>query len=267
MINHQHEQEGVRGLVLMASQSYINEDEQFLTTNPVEIAQIITVLAKDKTTLNMSFNHGQEQGLTVVIGVSADKRWVYLDKSLDGGFNRRLLDSSTVVFSKTDGIKIRWAGHEMAAVKLKDGEALKIPLPDQLYRFQRREFYRSPTPAVDPLICYIPYENPTNKKQETLQMPLVDIGLGGIGTMVPDHLSPQIAVEAEFEHCRIHLPQYGDLETRLRVRHITDIVMANGSKKFRVGFQFIGLSPAEERILQQYVLHLEREALVLATAG
>ncbi|CAN0228200.1 unnamed protein product, partial [Chrysoparadoxa australica] len=67
----------------MASQNYINEDEQFLTTNPVEIAQIITVLAKDKTTLNMSFNHGQEQGLTVVIGVSADKRWVYLDKSLD----------------------------------------------------------------------------------------------------------------------------------------------------------------------------------------
>lgn len=251
----------------MANQSYIKEDDQFLTTNPVEIAQIISVLAKDKATLNMSFNHGQEQGLTVVIGVSADKRWVYLDKSLDAGFNQRLIDSSTVIYSKTDGVKIRWTSHEMAAVKLKDGEALKIPLPEQLYRFQRREFYRSPTPAVDPLICHIPYENPTNQRHETLQMPLVDISLGGIGTMVADHLSPQIEVEAEFEQCRIHLPQYGDLETRLRVRHITDIVMANGAKKFRVGFQFIGLTPTEERILQQYVLHLEREALVLASAG
>ncbi len=253
--------------MLMAAQDYTSEDDQYLTENPVEIAQIIAVLARNKTALNMSFNHGQDQGLTVVIGVSADKKWVYLDKSLDAGFNQRLMDSSTVTYTKTDGVKIRWSSHEMAEAKLKDGSALKIPLPARLYRFQRREFFRSPTPSVNPIVCYIPYTNPTNQQEETLAMPLADISLGGIGTVVADHLSTLIEVEAEFDHCKIILPKYGELDTRLRVRHITDKVMANGSKKFQVGFQFTALTTAEERLLQQYVVHLEREALVLASAG
>lgn len=248
----------------MATQNYTSDDEKFLTENPVEIAQIITVLAKEKATLNMSFNHGQDQGLTVVIGVSADKKWVYLDKSLDAGFNRRLMESSTVSYTKTDGVKIRWSSHEMAEAKLSDGSALKIPLPKRLYRFQRREFFRSPTPAVNPVICHIPYINPTNEQHETLAMPLADISLGGIGTMAVDHLSSIIEVEAVFEHCKIELPDFGELNTRLCVRHITETVMANGAKKFRVGFQFTALTRVEERVLQQYVLHLEREALVLA---
>ena len=43
-------------------------------------------------------------------------------------------------------------------------------------------------------------------------------------------------------------------------------MMANGSKKFRVGFEFVELSREEERIVQQYVLHLEREALVMVNS-
>lgn len=255
------------GLMLMAAENYTNEDNQYLTENPVEIAQIITVLARNKTALNMSFNHGQDQGLTLVIGVSANKKWVYLDKSLDAGFNKRLIDSSTITFTKTDGVKIRWSAYQISEAKLKDGSALKIPLPESLYRFQRREFFRSPTPSVNPIICYIPYTNPTSQQEETLAMPLVDISLGGIGTVMKDHLSKAIEVEAEFDGCKITLPNYGELNTRLRVRHITDKVMANGSKKFQVGFQLTALTRVEERVLQQYVVHLEREALVLASAG
>ncbi len=252
--------------MVVAAQNYTSEDDQYLTGNPVEIAQIITVLAKNKTTLNMSFNHGQDQGLTVVIGVSSDKKWVYLDKSLDAGFNQRLMDSSTVIYTKTDGVKIRWSSHEMQEAKLTDGSALKIPLPDQLYRFQRREFFRSPTPSVNPVICHIPYEDPITEQTKMFDLPLTDISLGGIGTLAADHLPAPVEVEAVFDHCKIDLPNFGDLETRLRVRHITNEVMPNGAKKLRVGFQFTALTRAEERVLQQYVLNLEREALVLAGA-
>jgi len=252
--------------MLVAAQNYTSEDDQYLTENPVEIAQIITVLARNKTTLNMSFNHGQDQGLTVVIGVSADKKWVYLDKSLDAGFNQRLMDSSTVIYTKTDGVKIRWSSHEMSDAKLTDGMALKIPLPEHLYRFQRREFFRSPTPSVNPVVCRIPYIDPVTEEQKHFELPLKDISLGGIGTIATDHLPAIVEVEAVFDNCKMDLPDYGELDTRLRVRHITNEVMANGAKKQRVGFQFTALTRAEERILQQYVLHLEREALVLASA-
>lgn len=248
----------------MVDNTVANDDEKFLTQHPVAIAQVLNELAKNKTTLNLSFNQGQDQGLTTVIGVSKDKQFVYLDKSLDAGFNKRLLASKLIVFSKTEGIKIRWSAKKLTEVKLTDGEALKMPLPKSLYRFQRREFFRSLTPVTHPVICYIPYRNPTNDQDEKLDMALVDASLGGVGVAVTDHLSSAIELEKVFPHCAISLPNYGDIDTSLCVKHITEIVMANGSKKFRVGFQFVGLNREEERMIQTYVLQLEREALVQA---
>jgi c-di-GMP-binding flagellar brake protein YcgR len=248
----------------MVDEKAANDDEKFMTQHPVAIAQVLNELAINKTTLNLSFNHGQEQGLTTVIGVSKDKKSVYLDKSLDAGFNKRLLASDMVVFSKTDGIKVRWSAKKLTEVKLTDGEALKMPLPKSLYRFQRREFFRSLTPVTHPVVCHIPYRNPTNNQDEKLEMVLVDASLGGIGTMVTDHLSSILELEKVFPHCAISLPTFGDIDTSLCVKHITETVMRNGSKKFRVGFQFVGLSREDERIVQKYVLQLEREALVQA---
>lgn len=247
----------------MANQNTAHNDEKFLTHHSVEIAQILNELAKNKTTLNLSFNYGKDQGLTTVIGVSRDKRFVYLDKSLDPGFNKRLLNSDSITISKTDGIKIRWSTKQLTEVRLKDGDAFKMVLPTRLYRFQRREFFRSLTPTIDPVLCYISYINPIDKTEESLAITLVDVSLGGIGTL-SDHLFSLLALEKVFSRCSITLPHLGVLETSLCVKHITETVMLNGSKKFRVGFEFVGLSRNQERPLQQYVTQLEREALVLA---
>ncbi len=247
----------------MANQNTTYNDDMFITHHSVEIAQILNELAKNKTTLNLSFNYGKDQGLTTVIGISRDKRFVYIDTSLDPGFNKRLLNSDSITFSKTDGVKVRWNTKELTEVRLKDGDAFKMVLPTKLYRFQRRDFFRSLTPTIDPVNCYIPYINPVDKAQETLAISLVDISLGGIGTL-SEHLFSLIAIEKVFPHCSITLPNYGVIATSLCVKHITETVMLNGSKKFRVGFAFVSLSREQERPVQQYVTQLEREALTLA---
>lgn len=248
----------------MVDQKGAESDEQYITHHPIAIVQILKELAKNKTTINLSFNYGDEQGLTTVVGVSADKKSVYMDKSMDTGFNKKLLASDSVVFTKTDGVKIRWTSKKVTEVKLKDGAAFKLALPKHLYRFQRREFFRSLTPVSNPITCYIPCHNPTKDQDERLEMVLVDASLGGIGTIAGDHLSEALEVEKVFPHCAINIPRFGELDTSLCVKNITETVMANGAKKFRVGFQFVGLSREEERIVQQYALHLEREALVSA---
>lgn len=153
----------------MSENTVANDEDKYLTQHPVAIAQVLNELAKNKTTLNLSFNQGRDQGLTTVIGVSKDKKFVYLDKSLDAGFNKRLLASDYIVFSKTDGIRVRWSAKKLTEVRLTDGEALKMPLPTKLYRFQRREFFRSLTPVTSPVICYIPYRNPTNDRDEKVR--------------------------------------------------------------------------------------------------
>jgi hypothetical protein len=49
-------------------------DEQYMAHHPIEISQILAELAKNKTMLNLSFNHGQEQSLTTIIGVNREKK-------------------------------------------------------------------------------------------------------------------------------------------------------------------------------------------------
>ena len=248
----------------MEDQEIEHEDERFITRHPVAIAQILNELAKNKTMLNLSFNYGQEQGLTTVVGVSRDKKFVYMDKSLDPGFNKRLLASESITFSKTDGIKIRWKTQKLTEVRLKDGDALKMTLPTSLYRLQYRDYFRAATPIIAPVLCYIPYVNPANNTKETLEMTLIDVSLGGVGTLVSDQLPSSLVEGKVLSHCVITLPHLGRVETSLCIKYMSETLMLNGSKKYRIGFQFVGLTREEERYVQQYVLQLEREALTLA---
>lgn len=117
-----------------------------------------------------------------------DKKFVYMDKRLDSLFNKRLLNSESITLCKTDGIKIRWNTKKLTEVRLKDGEALKMALPKSLYRFQRRDFFRSLTPIIEPILCYISTVNPANDAEEMLVMTLTGASLGGVGTLAPDHL-------------------------------------------------------------------------------
>jgi len=249
----------------MTEENKIQDDEQFTLHHPKEISQILSELSKNKTILNISFNHGHDQCLTTIIGVDGEKRAVYLDIGLDTGFNKKLLESNHMIISKDDGIRIRWTSAKITLVKLKDGEALKIALPRSMIRLQRREFFRCPTPLVNPLICHVPYHHPLNRSEDTVfDLTLIDASLGGIGTMLAGPLPPVMEVGEVFEGCKLKLPNFGDLNISLCVRNVKEIISKSGAVKHRIGLQFADLSKVDERIIQRYVFNLEREALVLA---
>lgn len=242
------------------------ELEKFTVQHPKEICQILTELAKNKALLNVSFNYGQDQCLTSVIGVNADKGVAYLDMGLDDGFNKRLLDATHLIFSKDDGIKVRWTSHKVVVVKLKDGQALKIALPQQLVRLQRREFYRSSTHVVNPAVCRLPYCNPLLPEQPAfIDLMLVDASMGGIGVILSEPIPASLDINQTFARCQIKIPEYGELTVTLNLRYCIETTTVNGSHRHRLGFEFRELSHAQQRLIQRYVTDLEREALMIAS--
>jgi flagellar brake protein len=248
----------------MNDQVDLSDDEQFTVYHPKEIAQILNELAKTKAIINVSFNRGNDQCLTTVIGINYDKKAVYLDIGMDTNFNRKLLESNHMIFSKDDGIRVRWTSQKIDLVKLKDGEALKIVLPESLMRLQRREFFRCPTPVVNPLICQCSVYHPLRPQAaEMLELTLLDISLGGIGTYV-ETLPPTIEVGTILTDCRLKFPEFGDVTLGLTVKNIKEITLKNGATRTRVGLKFQNLSRVEEKIIQRYVFNLERELLLLA---
>jgi c-di-GMP-binding flagellar brake protein YcgR len=242
------------------------DEEQYLVHNPKEIAQILTDISKSKSMLNVSFNHGSDVCLTTIIAVDTKNHAVYLDIGLDDAFNSRLLANHHVIFSKDDGVRIKWVSAHISAVTLHDGKAIKIALPQKMLRLQRREFFRLTTPIVNPVPCQIPIVDMTNPDVErTLELILADVSLGGIAAIAQDPLDPVFVLGANFNQCKISFPDVGVTSLTLQVRNIASITSKDGATKHRIGFQFIEPSRGNEGLINRYTYNLERLAMALAS--
>lgn len=240
------------------------DEEQFIVRNLKEIIQILTDLSIRHEMLKVSFNH--DVCLTNIISVDVKNHAVYLDIGLDDAFNSRLLASHHVVFSKDDGIRIKWTSTNISLATLKDGKAIKIAIPQTLMRLQRREFFRLATPIVNPVPCLIPVSDETNLDLDrTLELILVDVSLGGIGVIVADLLDPLLVIGASFNQCKISFPEVGETSLTLQVRNITKVTLKEGVIKHRIGLQFIAPSRGNEGLINRYTYNLERQAMAVAS--
>lgn len=243
----------------------LSDEEQCTVRNLKEIGQILADLVKNKAMINVSFNQGQDECLTSIVAVDRIKNVAYLDIGIDEGFNKRLLASDSVTFSKEEGVKVRWTSTSVSEVKLQDGAALKIALPQSLVRLQRREYFRLSTPIVNPVPCIIPYVDPENPDEDnSMELTLVDVSLGGIGAIAAHPLHPALVEGARFDGCKIKFPDIGETNLTLCVRNIKQTILRDRSTRHRIGFEFIEPSRGNQGLIQRYVTKLEREAIAVA---
>jgi c-di-GMP-binding flagellar brake protein YcgR len=248
----------------MEHATHTHDEEQCIVQNQKQIIQILNDLAKYHDMLKISFNN--DTCLTNVISVDANNHAVYLDIGIDEAFNNRLLASHHVVFSKDDGIRIKWTSAHVSLATLKDGKAIKIALPQKLMRLQRREFFRLTTPIVNPVPCIIPISDEANPDAgRVLELILVDVSLGGVGAIVADPLDKLLVIGESFNQCKINFPEVGETSLTLQVRNITPITLKDGVIKHRIGLQFVSPSRGNEGLINRYTYNLERQAMAVAS--
>lgn len=241
------------------------DEEQYIVHNPKEVMQILNDMIKQKATLKVSFNHGEDIYLTTVIAVDVKTHTVHLDIGRDEEFNRRLLASHHVLFAKEDGVKIKWTSTHVTEVALRDGKAIKIALPKDLIRLQRREFFRFSTPIANPVLCRIPLPDQLNPEEDKeFEFSLADVSLGGVAAITSEPLDSAFQIGANFNHCKISFPDVGVTNLTLKVKNITQIQTKDAVIKNRVGFEFIEPSRGNEGLINRYVFILERQAIALA---
>ena len=245
--------------------TYLPDEELYIVHNEKEIIQILTDLAKQNVMLKATFNDGNDVYLTTVISVDVRHHAVHLDIGRDDAFNVRLLASDHVVFTKDDGVRIKWQSTRITEVNLKDGRAIKIALPNEMVRLQRREYFRLATPRVNPVPCQIPIVDENDPDQERLlELTLVDVSLGGVGVIAQDPLDPVLLEAASFDRCKISFPDVGVTSLTLKLKYIIPLHMKDGSVKHRIGFHYIDPSRGNQGLIQRYTFQLERLAIAIA---
>ncbi|MCU0842233.1 MAG: flagellar brake protein [Thiobacillaceae bacterium] len=230
-----------------------DEMNRYLVRRAGEVERILRDVMNDKTIVTAYADNGRDFMLTSIIGVDPATRSVYLDYGADEGMNALLRVSSEVVLTTShDQVRVQFTAPGLEKTQYRQAPAFRVPLPEQLLRLQRREYYRLVTSVVNPIKCLIPTD------AGDLEATVVDISIGGIGILAYQNDFPLHAGRV-YAGCRLTLPGVGQFAVSLGVRSTFEVVLRNGRHSHRAGCQFIDLPASLETEIQRYIIRVDRE--------
>lgn len=226
--------------------------DKFFIDDADEIRHHLQRLVVANCALTARADSGADSISTMLLDIDATSLWVdvpakrsLLDTWLRAHHLRfeGSLDRAALRFSCSSGWLDSHEGHD----------ALRLPLPVRILYLQRREFIRR-EPPIGRLVCHLRL-----KDGGEVEATIRDIGGGGLA-IVATHTAVNLSIGDVLAGCRIELPEIGELEVSLQVRH----VLARGSlgrEATQVGCEFVGLAPAAQGKLFRYLLQLDRDQL------
>lgn len=233
-----------------------NEYARYQVESRLEITALLQAVAESRTAVTLYFNQGADFIVSTVLGVNPEQEELILDLGADAAANHGLLQATGVsVICFLDNIRLQFRVQRVEETVHEQLPALRVRMPEELVRLQRRDAYRIPTPVAKPIAAAFPYPL---KRDLNLRMRIADLSCGGVA-LVAAESDPALIPGMLLQHCRIDLHEVGVLDTVLEVRNVADQPEGARSRKLRYGCQFVSLPPALTSALQRYITRLECE--------
>lgn len=231
----------------------IKDSERYMLRHPHEIERILRRIMESKTPVAIYDMHGRDFILSSIVSIDPEEGVLYIEQGSGQQFNERLSDSDHITCVTTlEKVHIQFTAREIHPLTIEDEAVFRIPLPGELMRLQRREYYRLGTSVINPVRCSI------NTPQGFIDTVVVDISIGGMGVLAYEGASLLHPGDG-YHGCRIALPDVGEFAISLKVRSTFDLTLKNGRVTHRAGCQFIDLPPSVETEIQRYINRVERE--------
>jgi flagellar brake protein len=235
-------------------------NEPYQTYSRREILTILQDVIDRRALITLYFNQGEEHVVTTLLNVNPEFEELVFDSAVRDDMNKRIVQSRRVTFvSFVDQIKIQFRTQSAELTTFEGRTALRIRVPDSVMRLQRREAFRVNTPKAGPLYCEI--DLPESGKTRFV---IGDLSVGGIGILAGPatfEFKPGVV----FDHCRIDLPEHGNFNASLEIRHGNGFAKdAQGKPRYHYGCQFLNLSGPVVNLIQRYINQLERTRRALA---
>jgi c-di-GMP-binding flagellar brake protein YcgR len=229
------------------------EIERFKIDHPGEIERILSGVMSKKALVTAYSENNRDFLVTSLVAVDMPGKAVYFGAANEAALNKALVASHEVSFNTAhDQVRVLFTTPGLNLTELSGEPVLKALMPTELLRFQRREYYRLPTPLTNPVKCLI------DVKDRVMETTVIDISIGGVGVLA---YTEDVGLhEGDTYHgCRLSLPEAGSYLVSLQVRIIYEPTERNGIVMRRLGCQFIDLAPSVETDIQRYIIRVERE--------
>lgn len=232
---------------------------QFAIASRLEINQLLHAIMRQPALVTASIG-GDDFFLTTIVAIDDDEDYLLLECARQDEQAQRVLRKQRLLCSTSlDKIKIQFVCEMIEEVSYDGHAAFKTPLPQELVRLQRRNYYRMAVPMTAPVkVALAAAEGSAEGKAPAkVELNLLDISCGGIAVVAPPEVfSPELGTQYS---CTIHLPGVPALSTRVQARNGSMLRLANSKLTQRSGFQFIKLPESMLAAIQRYIMRTERE--------
>ncbi len=234
----------------------LKDYERYLVHSRMAIVALLNELKDEHTLITVYFNAGREFIVTTLLRINPDYEELIFDSSGSSKTNDRLLASSRVIFVATlHGIKIQFPAINAEETMYRKRPALRVRLPTELMRLQRRDYYRVKVPGNLHAVCLLP--GPV--KGQSIQAPLIDLGVGGVSLKLQDQ-DIDLHQGRVIDRCQLMLPEMDPMTVRLDVRY-TLPMREIAKPHVRAGMRFANTDNNDKKLLQLLVSRLDRERL------
>ncbi|HCX34093.1 MAG TPA: flagellar brake protein [Rhodocyclaceae bacterium] len=228
------------------------DQSRYLLTHRIEIREVLRTLIEGRDMMTAYFDRGDDFLLTSLLALDAGA--LIVDCSASREVNARALAAARLTFVTSHaGIRIQFATAAPRPLEHGGKPAFVVPVPEQLLRLQRREYYRLTAPVADPLTCTI--HTPGDARQVRLH--ILDLSAGGLAIIAAPG-TVTLAVGERFEDCRIDLPRAASIRASLAVRNAFAVSLRNAVRMQRYGCQFVETSAKAVSQIERYILETER---------
>ncbi|EKS70448.1 MULTISPECIES: flagellar brake protein [Caballeronia] len=232
-------------------EKFAEDHERFARHTPSEISIVLRTLVQRGDMLTVTSGRGQI--VTQLLKTDAREACIVFDWGGVEADNRVLLEARQLYFKGApDGVRVEFTTLAARAVTYEGRQAFEVPFPEKLYQFQRREYFRVPTPVLEPF-----YAKGAFADGEAFRHEVHDLSLGGIALRMD---TPRLA-ETErgtlFRDVVLHLGPGAALPVDLELVSPRSVTTPRGDVRYVVGFRFVRLSAAAENVLQRLITRME----------
>jgi len=127
----------------------MSDDGSAMLRNRAMIVNNLAMLVKNKCNVSASLG-GKETLLTVLIAINHKEGNIVLDYGSSDFLNKKLLSVKNPKFNTVfNGIQVSFHVDQVRIGKYKGADCFMIDIPDSLYWYNRREYYRVDTPTLN----------------------------------------------------------------------------------------------------------------------
>lgn len=231
--------------------SALHDADALPVRDRAHILKLLRDLQAQKTLVSVALPETNDLYNSAVLEVDGRGTFTLDELTPRPGHERLLRSGRLMIFARLHGLSLRFETRLLEAGE-EDGVALyRLALPEVLYHGQKRSHYRVRLGLGQQAAVIL-----SRDEAHSINGELRDLSIGGLGAAFPPNTP--FTVGELIDSCWVDLPGGGTLSCALEVRHIS---LDTNRGELRIGARFVALNPAQERMVQRSVYHLERERL------